>query len=71
MTLSRRVQGGHSIREANQKQQKVPIVTEWALVQFMRESADRGFPLILMRLNEGKRARGSSGSEGRSCEQRL
>ncbi|KAK6992351.1 hypothetical protein R3P38DRAFT_3086884 [Favolaschia claudopus] len=63
MTLSRRVQGGHSIRDANQKQQKVPIVTEWALVQFMRESADRGFPLILMRSTRGRGQEGRAGAK--------
>jgi hypothetical protein len=45
-TLNRCVQGGRSITEANQEKQKVTLVQEWSLVQFMRESADRGFPLL-------------------------
>ncbi|KAJ7826695.1 hypothetical protein B0H14DRAFT_3467526 [Mycena olivaceomarginata] len=44
-TLHRRVQGGQSIRDANQKKQKLTPIQEWSLVQFLLESADRGFPL--------------------------
>jgi hypothetical protein len=44
-TLHRRINGGKSIREANQRWQKLTPVQEWSLVQFMLESADRGFPL--------------------------
>jgi hypothetical protein len=32
--------------EANQEKQKVTLIYEWSLVQFMHESADRGFPLL-------------------------
>jgi hypothetical protein len=39
-TLNRRIQGGRSITEANQEKQKVTLVQEWTLMQFMRESAD-------------------------------
>ncbi|KAJ6452859.1 hypothetical protein C8R47DRAFT_946961, partial [Mycena vitilis] len=44
-TLHRRIKGGRSIGEANKEKQKLTPVQEWSLVQFMLESADRGFPL--------------------------
>jgi len=44
-TLHRRIHGGHSIGEANQEKQKLTVVQEWTLVQFILEAAERGFPL--------------------------
>jgi hypothetical protein len=45
-TLNRRIHGGRSTVEANQERQKITPTQEWSLVQFMRESADQGFPLM-------------------------
>ncbi|KAJ7242240.1 hypothetical protein C8J57DRAFT_972671, partial [Mycena rebaudengoi] len=44
-TLNRHVNGGRSIREANSEKQKLTVAQEWSLVQFILESAERGFPL--------------------------
>ncbi|KAF7372315.1 hypothetical protein MVEN_00091700 [Mycena venus] len=44
-TLHRRIHGGRSIGEANQEKQKLTVVQEWSLVQFILEAAERGFPL--------------------------
>jgi hypothetical protein len=44
-TLARRVQGGQSIREFNATKQLLSTAEEAVLVQFIIESADRGFPL--------------------------
>jgi hypothetical protein len=44
-TLNRCVNGGQSIRGSNEKKQKLTPAQEWLLVQFILESADRGFPL--------------------------
>ncbi|KAF8177505.1 hypothetical protein K438DRAFT_1606276, partial [Mycena galopus ATCC 62051] len=37
--------GGIGIRESNQTKQKLSLAKEWLLVQFLLESAERGFPL--------------------------
>ncbi|CAK5270732.1 unnamed protein product [Mycena citricolor] len=44
-TLHRRIKGGKSRQEAHASQQKLSPAQEWALVGFIRESADMGFPL--------------------------
>ncbi|KAF8175511.1 hypothetical protein K438DRAFT_1771121 [Mycena galopus ATCC 62051] len=44
-TLNRCVHGGKSIRESNTEKQKLTPAKEWSLVQFILESAERGFPL--------------------------
>ncbi|KAF7372306.1 hypothetical protein MVEN_00090800 [Mycena venus] len=44
-TLHRRIHGGRSIGEVNQEKQKLTVVQEWSLVQFILEAAERGFPL--------------------------
>jgi hypothetical protein len=45
VTLSRQVKGGRSISEFNASKQKISKVEENVLVQFIKESADRGFPM--------------------------
>ncbi|KAJ7126213.1 hypothetical protein C8R44DRAFT_578658, partial [Mycena epipterygia] len=37
--------GGRSIWEANEDKQKLTMRQEWSFVQFILESAERGFPL--------------------------
>ncbi|KAJ7659790.1 hypothetical protein DFH06DRAFT_989328, partial [Mycena polygramma] len=44
-TLHRWLHGVIGIWESNQKKQKLSPVQEWSLVQFLLESAERGFPL--------------------------
>jgi hypothetical protein len=44
-TLNRHIHSGHGKRESNQDKQSVSPVQEWSVVQFILESADRGFPL--------------------------
>jgi hypothetical protein len=41
-TLHRRI---HGIGEANQEKQKLTVVQEWSLVQFILEAAEREFTL--------------------------
>jgi hypothetical protein len=55
-TLNRRIHGGVGIRESNQKKQKVSPVKEWSLVQFLLESAERGFPLKHSQIAEAANA---------------
>ena len=45
VTLSRQAKGGRSISEFNASKQKISKVEENVLVQFIKESADRGFPM--------------------------
>ncbi|KAF7352031.1 hypothetical protein MVEN_01165400 [Mycena venus] len=66
-TLHRHIHGGRGIREANQEKQKVSPVQEWSLVQFILESADRGFPLNHAQIRQAANAVRES-TLGTGCE---
>lgn len=51
-TIARRCAGGPSIRQFNTTKQKVTPAEELVLVDFVKESADRGFPLSRSALKE-------------------
>jgi len=51
-TIINRYNGGRSGREAHEEQQKLTPAEEVIIVEFVRESANRGFPMTLRNIEQ-------------------